>query len=486
MKEKEKEIQKLQKDLNDTKQKNLDLYKRINARDNIINKYKSKYTDFSIEKEMEKIKMNEKNGKSNSKEETETLEKIEYKEEIESLKNEIKKIKELLDTEKDNNKNKDKIIIKKEKEIRNIKNKFNAEPIINFDENKGIDNLENQKSNDEEMKKLRDQIENLEKEKNKNDLKLKEYEEQIKKLKYEFNQNELKLKEYEEQIKKLKYEFNQNELKLKEYEEHIKKLKYELNQNELKLKEYEEQIKKSKNEFNHNQNSIKCEVVHNGIKCQKCFQEPIIGYRYKCSVCNDYNLCQNCEEKNTVSEEHPHDFIKIRKNQDNSIINIEQYSYECINILQLSMYLYEGTEKGQCEIILKNNGAQAWPEGKTKLVFERESEICDNEIILRPQKPGEIGKYNIIVSGLGNYSHKQYKSYLCLYIDDEVIGDQIILTINIKEKDKPKKEIEDYMNKINEFREIYSLGVEDYSDEKLFEVLKNNNYDYDSAFGSLF
>ena len=143
MKEKEKEIQKLQKDLNDTKQKSLDLYKRIKARDNIINKYKSKYTDSSIEKEMEKIKMNEKNGKSNSKEETETLEKIEYKEEIESLKNEIKKIKELLDIEKDNNKNKDKIIIKKEKEIRNIKNKFNAEPIINFDENKGIDNLEN-------------------------------------------------------------------------------------------------------------------------------------------------------------------------------------------------------------------------------------------------------------------------------------------------------------------------------------------------------
>ena len=42
------------------------------------------------------------------------------------------------------------------------------------------------------------------------------------------------------------------------------------------------------------------------------------------------------------------------------------------------------------------------------------------------------------------------------------------------------------MDKITEFRQIYSLGIEDYSDEKLFEVLKNNNYDYDMAFGSLF
>ena len=226
--------------------------------------------------------------------------------------------------------------------------------------------------------------------------------------------------------------------------------------------------------------------MHNGIKCQKCFLEPIIGYRYKCSVCNDYNLCQNCEEKNSISEEHQHDFIKIRKNLNNNIINIKKYSYECINILQLSMYLYEGAEKGQCEIILKNNGAEAWPEGRTKLVFERESEIYDSEIILRPQKPGEIGKYNIIISQLGNYSHKQYKSYLCLYIDDEEVGDQLTLTINIKQKDNNKKKIEDNRDKITEFRNNYNLGIEDYSDEILFEALEKNNYDYDAAFSSLF
>ena len=421
------DIQKLQKDLKDLRQKNIDLFKRIKAREDLIKKYSNKYKDSEFQKEFEKIKMDEKNGGHKQKGESEIFGKLNDKEEIESLKNKLKDIQNLLVQEKENNKNKDKIIKEREKEIRNLKVNSEGEPKINLDENKEIINLkENLKSNKDEMEKQKNLIEILQNKK---------------------NSNELKLKEYEDQIENLKNEIT-----------NIKKIP----------------------------NPIKCDTVHEGIKCQKCFQEPIIGYRYKCSVCNDYDLCQNCEEKNSISEDHQHDFIKIRKNLNKSIIGVKKYSYECINILQLSMYLYEGTEQGQIEIIIKNNGSQTWPEGRAKLAFERESEISGDEIMLNPQKPGEIEKYNIILRGLNNYSHKQYKSYLNIYIDDDEVGEQIILTINIKEKDKTKKEIEDNMDKINEFRQIYSLGIEDYSDEKLFEVLKNNNYDYDIAFGSLF
>ena len=62
-----------------------------------------------------------------------------------------------------------------------------------------------------------------------------------------------------------------------------------------------------------NNKKIKCNTVHNGIKCEKCFKEPIIGYRYKCSTCTNYNLCEDCEEKNAQTGEHPHEFIKMRK-----------------------------------------------------------------------------------------------------------------------------------------------------------------------------
>ena len=44
---------------------------------------------------------------------------------------------------------------------------------------------------------------------------------------------------------------------------------------------------KNKNDYNL---SI-CDTVHHDIKCEQCLAEPIIGYRYKCSKCNDYNLC---------------------------------------------------------------------------------------------------------------------------------------------------------------------------------------------------
>ncbi len=35
---------------------------------------------------------------------------------------------------------------------------------------------------------------------------------------------------------------------------------------------------------------------------------PLIGIRYKCSVCEDFSLCENCEDKG----EHEHPFLKLR------------------------------------------------------------------------------------------------------------------------------------------------------------------------------
>ena len=54
-------------------------------------------------------------------------------------------------------------------------------------------------------------------------------------------------------------------------------------------------------------NSLK-NVNHPGIVCDGC-GNPIIGVRYKCTICPDFDYCEKCEEKD--KGEHGHPLLKI-------------------------------------------------------------------------------------------------------------------------------------------------------------------------------
>lgn len=49
-------------------------------------------------------------------------------------------------------------------------------------------------------------------------------------------------------------------------------------------------------------------VIHERYTCDGCGVHPIVGVRYKCSVCRDFDYCEKCEE--TI--EHEHAFLKIK------------------------------------------------------------------------------------------------------------------------------------------------------------------------------
>lgn len=51
-------------------------------------------------------------------------------------------------------------------------------------------------------------------------------------------------------------------------------------------------------------------TVFAGIECDGCKQCPIRGVRYMCSVCADYDLCENCEQTG-IHAHHP--LLKIRQ-----------------------------------------------------------------------------------------------------------------------------------------------------------------------------
>ena len=42
---------------------------------------------------------------------------------------------------------------------------------------------------------------------------------------------------------------------------------------------------------------------HVGVTCDHCNVHPILGKRYKCQMCFDYDLCQNCYNNPSILQE---------------------------------------------------------------------------------------------------------------------------------------------------------------------------------------
>lgn len=146
-------------------------------------------------------------------------------------------------------------------------------------------------------------------------------------------------------------------------------------------------------------------IVHENIICNRCGTYPIIGHRYKCSVCMDFDFCQNCEK--SVTHEHP--FIKIRSPQyvlktifcaldDSKKKSLKPKNRQCEPSTRLLCRFVkdvvgnEGDLKEPGEVFLKswrlrNDGATQWPRG-CRLVFTN-GDFGGDDAVLPCLKPGE-------------------------------------------------------------------------------------------------
>jgi hypothetical protein len=285
-------------------------------------------------------------------------------------------------------------------------------------------------------------------------------------------------KQNEEMKKKIKeYEKEKilNDNKIKEIEKNEKKLKDEISSLKIKHKNEMDEIsnkyEKERNKFmeiienNKKEKKQTCNTIHHDIKCQKCFKEPIVGIRYKCSECDNYNLCQDCEEKNSINEDHNHYFLKIR----NEII---EYSYKCLNT-KFESHIYQGLDMAKITISLKNDKMK-WLGGKTKLNIDRINSMIDGENInLDPLNKGEQENYEINFKGLKNKSPQEYKVYYDFNVDGKNYGDKLCLSIIIE-------------NTIENFRQKYGIAKEKYSDDRILQKLQENNYNFEPAFFGLY
>ena len=75
-----------------------------------------------------------------------------------------------------------------------------------------------------------------------------------------------------------------------------------------KIENKENVVEKEQKEQIENKN-LADKIVHYNIACDGCKAFPIIGCRYKCTICDDFDYCEECEKK--FGEKHNHPFLKI-------------------------------------------------------------------------------------------------------------------------------------------------------------------------------
>ena len=79
----------------------------------------------------------------------------------------------------------------------------------------------------------------------------------------------------------------------------------------------------------------------------------------------------------------------------------------------------------------------------------------------------------------------KYKSFLNFNVNEQNYGEKLTLRIHIKEE-KKDNELNDKKKVIDEFRDTFGLSEEEYSDEKILEKLKENDFNFEKTFDALF
>ena len=176
--------------------------------------------------------------------------------------------------------------------------------------------------------------------------------------------------------------------------------------------------------------------IHRDIKCDNCQIKPILGIRFKCLECENYNLCNNCMLLNDENNFHPHDsFKKIRREV---IQNENLYSYVCENNDLTFIYNKKKIQKNSNgsliidNIYIRNNGIQNWPQESFFKYDKIKSTIKCNDVSLPSLKVNttKIIKFefiNIDLVPIGEY--ECYVNFIC---ERKIYNEPLIIKIILK------------------------------------------------------
>ena len=214
-------------------------------------------------------------------------------------------------------------------------------------------------------------------------------------------------------------------------------------------------------EYKENQKNLHYNIYQNLNICKKQF---------------DINNNEYCKFFNQTNE-----FLQSLKNflliYTNEIIN-KGYSYfsPCNN-----NYFQINLSKKNCKeinLLFLNNGDKDWTIDKTFLKINEYSGLLFNDIKLSPLSIEDFENVNLKIPFINEIDEGIFNIIFDIYVYEQKYGKPIKFKINFF-KDKNQE-------KINKFRRMFDIKETDFSDERILDLLKKNNFDFEKTFENLF
>ena len=200
------------------------------------------------------------------------------------------------------------------------------------------------------------------------------------------------------------------------------------NGNRVYLKEKKEEKELSDENFR------ECHIC---VFCNNCQRGNFFGFRYVCSECNNYNLCEQCYSNEIYTHDKEHVFIRIK-----NPIHVDLNNYSCIFSPNRK---YEIRELGifELKIDIINNGINDLKNCFISPIrFGKEYLNCLRKTITDEVKPGEKTTIDVCITfdnddlNDDNFLQlNQYKGYFRLMTEHGIpFGDILYLQLDIKDK----------------------------------------------------
>lgn len=186
-----------------------------------------------------------------------------------------------------------------------------------------------------------------------------------------------------------------------------------------------------------NNNNNNGPAVHEGVACDGCRQQPISGIRFKCTVCDNYDLCERCEAKGVSVHDPTHPMVKISvplrrgnfgggfggracpyKRMGGSFWNPKHFGNHARH--HLARFVQDVTIPGGTIVPtgakftkiwrVRNEGEAAWPE-ETHLTFVGGDRMASQEAVRVAALPAPGQEVDVVVDMVAPSAPGRYTSY---------------------------------------------------------------------------